>query len=123
MESINMDNSLQNLEQGTLIRLSAFLHTLSCQKPHIEAMEDYLNGRKEGYCYYFIEEMLAGDQKDHQEWLERTRAFCVECKLTPEEALRVLPKIVSLRRSLQDIIERSPTAVKLCRLVLFDGLF
>lgn len=116
------DSISQNLNQGTLERLSAILHTLSCTKPHAERMEELIAGRKEGVCYYFLEEILADNRIDHEDWINRTRAMCIECNIMPEEALRVLPKLLEIKRNLNDVLERSPNSAKLSRLILSSEL-
>ena len=102
------DNLVQNLNQDTLYKLSTILHTLCCRKPHVDKMEELFSGREEDKCYYFLEESLADDRTDHEEWLNKTRGFCIEYNMQPEDAIRILPKILQIRRNLDDILEKNP---------------
>lgn len=54
-------------EKQTLANL---LHTVFCNRPHSEDMIELVKGRKEGFCYFYLEHTLTDcwELDDHKYW-------------------------------------------------------
>lgn len=103
-------------------KLSNFLHTLSCNRPHVEDMQLMLKERDPTYCYFYVEEPLANseEQPDHSLWEGEAKKLCEELSTSPTDAIRVLNALLDLRRRLDDILSRWPNAEEFAHLVLHD---
>lgn len=103
-------------------KLAGFLHTLSCTKPHAENVQDLLKPRDPTYCYFYVEDSLAGaeNEPDHQTWEKKAESLCQELSASPQETLRILSKLLDVRRRLDEIILANPNAAGFAHLVLFD---
>lgn len=104
-------------------RLAGVLHTLSCTKPHAQRMEELLKERDPSICYFYLEETIFSEERpSHKEWEERAKQLCANYQMSPDEILRMLPTLLECRQKLVPFLQKAPTAVELCRLILFSEL-
>lgn len=104
-------------------KLAGFLHTLSCTKSHAEDIQLMLRSRDPASCYYYLEDSLSGaeHEPDHQTWKREAEKLCSELSTSPQEALRILSKLLDIRRRLDEVIASNPNAAGFAHLVLFDA--
>lgn len=101
-------------------KLSYVLHTLSCDKEHAQKMEDMLDSTKKDLCFFYLEETLIDDERyTHREWEAKASKLCYDFECTPEDILRWMPVLLECHQKLAPILQKSPNAEGLCRLVLF----
>lgn len=102
-------------------KLANFLHTLSCDRPHVGDMHFMLKERDPNYCYFYLEEPLADSEKlpDHSLWEGEAKRLCEELSTSPTEVIRMLNILLELRRRLDDVLSKWPNAANFARLVLF----
>lgn len=108
---------------SSITTLAGILHTLSCQKVHPDDMRALLAERDPDKCYFYLETSMAdGEQEpDHQYWKSEAENLCSQLRLTPDEVLRILPQLLEMKRKLDLLLERYPSARDFCHLVLFDA--
>jgi len=104
-----------------LEKLATFLHTISCDMPHAEELSELLGQRDRQKCYFYLEDTMeeGWNYPDHKGWLSLASKLCEEQKSTPVEVLRLLSQLLSLRRSLDILLDKYPNGANFARLVLF----
>lgn len=105
-------------------RLTAILHTLLCQKPHSERMEDLLEELNPEVCYFYLEESLAekNELPCHIEWNHVAGKFKSVIGGSDEDAYRALMKLVNIKRELALFLETFPNAEGFALRVLFENV-
>lgn len=101
-------------------KLAAFLHTLSCERPHVEDMQLMLKPRDPTKCYFYLEESMADSETlpDHSIWEGEAKKLCEELSTSSNEAIRLLITLLDLRRRLDEVLDRYPSAAEFAHLVL-----
>lgn len=100
--------------------LAELLHTLFCNIPHSENMEELLLARSEERCYYYLEKSVvdSDDHHDTDKWIGEARALCEQLETSPEEALRIMYELLEVYKQLRRIFDRYPNARTLASALL-----
>jgi len=99
--------------EGQTIELATILHVIFCNKEHVEGMANLTEERREGYCYWYLEESIDNcwNMDDHKYWLMQARLFEMHCEeggATPTEVTSKMADLIEICRFIVDLYEFNP---------------
>lgn len=103
-----------------LKRLAELLHTLFCNSPHVEQMEEILKARVEGRCYYYLERSIVDEEEqiDTRKWMEEAQQLCKQLNASPEDAVKIVFELLEVYKQLNRLFARHPNARSLASALL-----